>query len=147
METEQPPGLASRYLTEVESSTYEIHVFFFNLCSFNKTSFFLCLLFNDKPFAIDKYAVSNTQFQKFVRATKYKTEAETFQWSFVLEHLADEEVVKEVDGENGYGRVKDAHHWMAVKGAYWRRPEGYMACIMLVDVRGAHIFQLLLLQI
>jgi formylglycine-generating enzyme required for sulfatase activity len=34
-----------------------------------------------KPFAIDKYAVSNTQFQKFVRATNYVTEAENFQWS------------------------------------------------------------------
>jgi|MDSY01.1.fsa_nt_gb sulfatase modifying factor 1 len=77
-----------------------------------------------KPFAIDKYAVSNTQFQKFVRATGHRTEAETFQWSFVLEHLATEDVVKEVDGREGFGRVKDARHWMAVKGAYWRRPEG-----------------------
>jgi len=77
-----------------------------------------------KPFAIDKYAVSNTQFQKFVRATKYKTEAETFQWSFVLDYLASEETIANVDGEEGYGRVKDAPHWMAVKGAYWRRPEG-----------------------
>jgi formylglycine-generating enzyme required for sulfatase activity len=77
-----------------------------------------------KPFAIDKYAVSNTQFQKFVRDTKYRTEAETFQWSFVLEGLASDDVVKEVDGDSGYGRVKDAPHWMAVKGAYWRRPEG-----------------------
>ena len=77
-----------------------------------------------KPFAIDKYAVSNTQFQKFVRETGHRTEAEIYQWSFVLEYLASEEVVKEVDGREGYGRVKEAPHWMAVKGAYWRRPEG-----------------------
>lgn len=73
--------------------------------------------------------MSNTQYQKFVRATKYKTEAENFQWSFVLESLASEEVVKEVDGEDGYGRVKEAPHWMAVKGAYWRRPEGYISLL------------------
>jgi len=77
-----------------------------------------------KPFAIDITAVSNTQFQKFVRDTKHKTEAETFQWSFVLEYLASDDVVTEVDGAQGYGRVKDAPHWMAAKGAYWRRPEG-----------------------
>eukprot|EP00614_Pseudopedinella_elastica_P024708 CAMPEP_0172645088 /NCGR_PEP_ID=MMETSP1068-20121228/239547_1 /TAXON_ID=35684 /ORGANISM="Pseudopedinella elastica, Strain CCMP716" /LENGTH=306 /DNA_ID=CAMNT_0013459313 /DNA_START=96 /DNA_END=1016 /DNA_ORIENTATION=- len=78
-----------------------------------------------KPFAIDITAVTNSQFQAFVRATKYKTEAEAFQWSFVLEALVkDAQVVAEVDGPTGYGRVKDAPHWMAVKGAYWRRPEG-----------------------
>jgi len=77
-----------------------------------------------KPFAMDVTAVSNTQFQKFVRATKYRTEAETFQWSFVLDYLAADEIIAEVDGEGGYGRVQDAPHWMAVKGAYWRRPEG-----------------------
>ena len=60
-----------------------------------------------RPFAIDKFAVSNTQFQKFVRATKYRTEADTLQWSFVLEYLASPEVVAEVDGPEGYGRVKD----------------------------------------
>ena len=34
--------------------------------------------------------------QHFVRETKYRTEAETFQWSFVLEYLASPEVVAEV---------------------------------------------------
>ena len=49
-----------------------------------------------QAFAIDKYAVSNTQFQKFVRETKHKTDAEEFQWSFVLEYLAPKAVVEEV---------------------------------------------------
>ena len=41
-----------------------------------------------KPFLIDPTTVSNDQFKKFVRATGHKTEAEAFQWSFVLEILA-----------------------------------------------------------
>jgi hypothetical protein len=47
-----------------------------------------------------------------------------FQRSFVLEPLATPAVVAEVDSADGYGRVKEAPHWMAAKGAYWRRPEG-----------------------
>jgi formylglycine-generating enzyme required for sulfatase activity len=38
-----------------------------------------------RPFAMDKTAVTVGQFRQFVRATKHKTEAETFGWSFVLE--------------------------------------------------------------
>lgn len=45
-------------------------------------------------------------------------------WSFVLDSLASPEVVEEVDGEMGYGRVKDAKHWMAVGGASWKHPFG-----------------------
>jgi hypothetical protein len=44
--------------------------------------------------------------------------------SFVLEPLASAAVVAEVDSPDGFGRVKEARHWMAAKGAYWRRPEG-----------------------
>ena len=35
-------------------------------------------------FYIDECAVSNRQFERFVRATSYKTEAERFGWSFVF---------------------------------------------------------------
>jgi formylglycine-generating enzyme required for sulfatase activity len=45
-------------------------------------------------------------------------------WSFVLDSQASEEVIEEVDGEMGYGRVKDAKHWMAVAGASWKHPYG-----------------------
>ena len=69
-------------------------------------------------------AVTNAQFQQFVRDTGYKTEAELFEWSFVMDYLASDEVIAQVDGPTGYGRVKEAPHWMAVPGAYWRRPEG-----------------------
>lgn len=45
-----------------------------------------------RPFQIDKYAVSTSAFRKFVRATKFKTEAEKFGWSFVLEPFVSEKV-------------------------------------------------------
>ena len=37
-------------------------------------------------FWIDKYAVSNADFAAFVEDSNYKTEAETFRWSYVF-HL------------------------------------------------------------
>jgi formylglycine-generating enzyme required for sulfatase activity len=76
------------------------------------------------PFGIEATTVSVNQFRRFVRDTKYATEAEAFGWSFVFEPLASNETIKRVDGEEGYGRVKESPHWMAVQGAYWRRPEG-----------------------
>lgn len=77
-----------------------------------------------KGFAIDKYAVSNEQFSEFVAKTNYKTEAENYTWSFVLESLASEKVIKQVDSKRGYGRVKEATHWMAVPKASWKKPYG-----------------------
>eukprot|EP00937_MAST-01D_sp_MAST-1D-sp2_P003827 g3827.t1 len=72
-----------------------------------------------KPFSIDVHSVTNAQFKEFVRATKYKTEAETFGWSFVLEYLASDEVKAETTQT-----VKGAEHWLAVQGSWWRQPEG-----------------------
>jgi len=45
-----------------------------------------------KPFVIDKYPVTNENFRKFVRAKKFKTEAERFGWSFVFRTFVPEEV-------------------------------------------------------
>nr|WP_255409168.1 SUMF1/EgtB/PvdO family nonheme iron enzyme [Halococcus sp. IIIV-5B] len=36
-------------------------------------------------FYVDRFAVTNAEFLKFVRATGYTTEAEQFGWSFVFE--------------------------------------------------------------
>ena len=72
-----------------------------------------------QPFSIDKTAVTNAQFKEFIRATKYKTEAEKFGWSFVLEYLASEEVKAGTTQT-----VKGAEHWLAVENAWWRQPEG-----------------------
>ena len=45
-----------------------------------------------KPFVIDKYPVTNENFRKFVRAVKFKTEAERFGWSFVFHTFVPNEV-------------------------------------------------------
>ena len=36
------------------------------------------------PFYVDMTCVTNEQFNEFVNATRYKTEAERFGWSFVF---------------------------------------------------------------
>jgi formylglycine-generating enzyme required for sulfatase activity len=72
-----------------------------------------------KPYYIDTQCVTNAQFRAFVRKTKFKTESEVFQWSFVLKNLATEQVMKTEPQS-----VDNAPQWLAVMGAYWRRPEG-----------------------
>ena len=82
-----------------------------------------------RGFTLDVDCVTNAQFQDFVDHTGYKTEGEVFGWSFVLDSLASEDTIDEVDGAEGYGRVKDAKHWMAVKGADWAHPHGPDSCV------------------
>ena len=91
-------------------------------------------------FEIDVHTVTNEQFKAFVEETNYKTDAELYGWSFVLEGLTSQEVVDEVDGEKGYGRVQNSRHWMAVKGANWRHPYGKDSNIKdLMDYPAVHI--------
>lgn len=75
-------------------------------------------------FAIDATAVTNDQFRRFVRDTKYGTEAEHFGWSFVHELQLSAKTLAIADAEEGMGRIKDSPHWVAVEKAYWRKPEG-----------------------
>jgi len=77
-----------------------------------------------QDFWMDIHSVTTRQFKSFVDATGYKTEAERYRWSFVLDIEASDKTKKEVDGTEGFGRVKNALHWMAAKGASWRRPLG-----------------------
>jgi len=77
-----------------------------------------------KDFRIDATAVTVRQFRRFVKMTRYKTEAETFGWSFVLRRHVSPEVEAETEGPSGMGHVPDTPWWLGVKGAYWRRPEG-----------------------
>jgi len=77
-----------------------------------------------QDFWMDIHSVTVRQFKSFVESTGYKTEAERFKWSFVLDIEANDKTKKEVDSTEGYGRVKNALHWMAAKGASWRRPRG-----------------------
>jgi len=70
-------------------------------------------------FRISPYAVTNADFQAFVHATGYVTEAERFGWSFVFHLLASEQVKHQVKQT-----PPDTPWWLVVEGAYWAKPEG-----------------------
>ena len=69
------------------------------------------------PFIIDKYAVTNGQYKKFVRETGYITEAEDIGWSFVFAGLLPD------DFEDTRG-VQATPWWRQVYKAAWHSPEG-----------------------
>jgi formylglycine-generating enzyme required for sulfatase activity len=72
------------------------------------------------PFFIDETCVTNEQFNAFVNATRYRTEAETFGWSFVFfGHLTPRQQATAVRL-----RVLGSEWWCRVDGATWRHPEG-----------------------
>lgn len=72
------------------------------------------------PFLISTTTVTNRQFEQFVKATGYETDAEKFGWSFVFEGL-----VPDVDLEISVrGRLAHPNWWLAVNGANWRAPFG-----------------------
>ncbi|XP_069470977.1 inactive C-alpha-formylglycine-generating enzyme 2 [Ambystoma mexicanum] len=72
-----------------------------------------------KPFSIDKYPVTNKDFREFVRAKKYKTEAEVFGWSFVFEDFVTEDLKKKVTQ-----KLQSAPWWLPIEKAFWRQPSG-----------------------
>ncbi|MBT4140319.1 MAG: formylglycine-generating enzyme family protein [Candidatus Latescibacteria bacterium] len=72
-----------------------------------------------KPFYMDMCAVTNAQFSKFAKATRYKTEAELFGWSFVF-HL----FISKENANNISQTVADTPWWWAVEDASWHQPEG-----------------------
>jgi formylglycine-generating enzyme required for sulfatase activity len=71
------------------------------------------------PFWIDVCAVSNAQFDQFVAATNYVTEAEQFGWSYVFHKMLTAKAKQQARGVAG-----TAQWWVGVQGAYWRAPEG-----------------------
>ncbi|KAG8451790.1 hypothetical protein GDO86_003836 [Hymenochirus boettgeri] len=71
------------------------------------------------PFDIDKHPVTNMDFREFVRAQKYKTEAEDFGWSFVFEDFVSDEQRKKVTQ-----KLESAPWWLPVERAFWRQPFG-----------------------
>ena len=72
-----------------------------------------------QSYQIDTTSVTNQMWRVFVKDTKYVSEAEKYQWSFVFDPLVSEKT-REANPEV----VDSAKHWRAVQGAYWRRPEG-----------------------
>ena len=71
------------------------------------------------PFFIDQTAVTNAEFGRFVRQTRYRTEAERYGWSFVFHSFVPRKVARTVTQA-----VAEAPWWWRVDGASWRRPEG-----------------------
>ncbi|XP_072307606.1 formylglycine-generating enzyme [Eucyclogobius newberryi] len=71
------------------------------------------------PFYMDVQEVTNRQFQSFVTATGYISEAEKFGDSFVFEGLLSDAVKSEINRA-----VAAAPWWLPVKGADWKHPEG-----------------------
>jgi formylglycine-generating enzyme required for sulfatase activity len=72
------------------------------------------------PFWIDACAVTNEQFNAFVNATGYRTDAERFGWSFVFQgHLTPQQQAAAVRLV-----VQGSAWWCRVDGATWRHPEG-----------------------
>ncbi|QYM80461.1 formylglycine-generating enzyme family protein [Horticoccus luteus] len=72
------------------------------------------------PFYLDATTVTNEQFNAFANATRYKTEAEQFGWSFVFYgHLSTSQ-------QQAAARavVQGTEWWCRVDGAAWRHPEG-----------------------
>jgi formylglycine-generating enzyme len=70
------------------------------------------------PFLIDRYAVSNDDFARFVAATDYTTEAERFGWSYVFAGFLPAEVRRVSP------RPAITPWWAVVTGVSWRHPEG-----------------------
>ncbi|XP_028322531.1 inactive C-alpha-formylglycine-generating enzyme 2 isoform X2 [Gouania willdenowi] len=72
-----------------------------------------------KPFKIDKHPVTNSDFREFVRAQKYRSEAEKFGWSFVFQDFVSEELKSKVTQ-----RIELAPWWLPVGRVFWRQPAG-----------------------
>lgn len=79
-------------------------------------------------YRIDRHTVTNAAFGAFVDATGWRTDAETYGWSFVFGGLLPE------DFPDTRG-VVGAEWWRQVHGADWRHPEGPQSAI---DDRGDH---------
>ena len=71
------------------------------------------------PFQIGACAVTNSEFDKFVKATRYSTEAENYGWSFVFRRFLPRSLDRRLPAV-----VAEAPWWAPVQGATWRRPEG-----------------------
>ncbi|CAL9359149.1 formylglycine-generating enzyme family protein [Streptomyces sp. enrichment culture] len=72
------------------------------------------------PFHIDATCVTNARFAVFVKATGYRTEAESIGWSYVFGPFVHPGARHAVLP----GTVPGAPWWRAVAGACWRAPEG-----------------------
>lgn len=69
-----------------------------------------------KPFGIEKHAVTNARFARFVAATGYVTEAEDYGWSFVFQTFLPPGFIAPAPSEAPWWRKVDGATWMAPFG-------------------------------
>jgi len=77
-------------------------------------------------FYIDRHAVTNQAFARFVEATGHRTDAEVFGWSFVFHTLLAPKYAARLRTTHA---VQGLAWWLAVPGASWRHPEGEKSSI------------------
>lgn len=70
-------------------------------------------------FAVSRYPVTVAQFDEFVSATGYVTDAEQFGWSFVFHHF-----VSDATRPSVRQAVQGSEWWWQVHGTTWRCPDG-----------------------
>ncbi|MFP4358613.1 MAG: formylglycine-generating enzyme family protein [Puniceicoccaceae bacterium] len=73
------------------------------------------------PFWIDPTTVTNREFESFIEATGYRTEAERFGWSYVFTALLPRSRRRKLRNSM---TVQGLQWWYAIEGAFWRKPEG-----------------------
>ncbi|MEC7837188.1 MAG: formylglycine-generating enzyme family protein [Chloroflexota bacterium] len=71
------------------------------------------------PFYVDRYPVTNKDFDMFCSQTGYITEAEKYGWSFVFFQLVSNKTKKNVSES-----VSGTPWWWKVDNAFWRKPYG-----------------------
>lgn len=71
-------------------------------------------------FYIDKFEVSNAEFDKFVKSTGYVTYAEKFGDSFIFEDFLTPEIREKYKDF----RVVSAPWWYKINNTFWKQPEG-----------------------
>ena len=81
-------------------------------------------------FKVSRYPVTIAQFDEFVSATGFVTDAERFGWSFVFHHFVSDATKASVKQA-----VKGSEWWWQVHGTTWRCPDGPDSSI---DGRSSH---------
>ena len=72
-------------------------------------------------FSISAKCITVGEFARFVEDTKYRTEAETFGWSFCFFDQIQDSDYPEV--------VKEASWWVKMERAFWNLPDGHNVAI------------------
>jgi sulfatase modifying factor 1 len=71
-------------------------------------------------FLIDRAAVTNAEFERFITATGHLTDAERYGWSYVFHAALHPAAARSVMDAG----VPTTPWWLAVRGAIWRMPDG-----------------------